>query len=114
MDGVIAVYTKDDIPGINTFTPEFVTLLNEEIFCDGEVKYNGQPAGIIVAKTNEIARNASTLIDIQYSDPPKSKQFAYTTRDALQIPLQPGVNHIITKHRKQKGNGNFRKEVLII
>ncbi|XP_044731678.1 xanthine dehydrogenase-like [Chrysoperla carnea] len=104
MDGVIAVYTKDDIPGINTFTPEFVTLLNEEIFCDGEVKYNGQPAGIIVAKTNEIARNASTLIDIQYSDPPQSKQFAYTTRDALQIPGKPGVNHIITKHRKQTGN----------
>ncbi|XP_046968166.1 xanthine dehydrogenase 1-like [Vanessa cardui] len=68
--GVIAFYSVADIPGQNTFTPP-VTMLypkNEELLCDGEVKFFNQPIGIIVAETHKLAEKAATMVEVKYSN----------------------------------------------
>lgn len=93
MDGVIAYMDKNDIPGRNTYTPrDFVypagyfpptypELIEEEIFCSGEILYYYQPVGIIVATTQDIATKAVDLVKISYG-PGKTKPFL-TCREVL-------------------------------
>ncbi|XP_034833025.2 xanthine dehydrogenase/oxidase-like [Maniola hyperantus] len=66
--GVIAFYSAADIPGVNSFipAPNLYNLANEELFCDGEVKYFDQPLGVIVAKTQAIANKAATFVHVEY------------------------------------------------
>ncbi|KAJ8719961.1 hypothetical protein PYW07_012004 [Mythimna separata] len=70
MDGVIAFYTHNDIPGLNSFTPvdSPVSSMNEEVLCEGTVKYHSQPIGIIVAETQNLADRASKHVKVQYSN----------------------------------------------
>lgn len=41
---------------------------DEEILCEGNVKYNGQPIGIIVAETQNAADIASRLVKVTYAN----------------------------------------------
>ncbi|XP_050344198.1 uncharacterized protein LOC126769439 [Nymphalis io] len=68
--GVIAFYSASDIPGVNSFTPpvNLFNLSNEELLCNGEVKFYNQPLGIIVAKSQKNANKAATLVDVIYSN----------------------------------------------
>ncbi|XP_023950417.2 uncharacterized protein LOC112054759 [Bicyclus anynana] len=71
--GVIAFYSAADIPGENTFTPppNKFNIANEELLCNGEVKYYNQPLGIIVAESQSIARRAATLVRVTYTNTKK-------------------------------------------
>ncbi|XP_049839222.1 uncharacterized protein LOC126284382 [Schistocerca gregaria] len=65
--GVVAYYDAKDIPGKNNFYPKTLTsFTDEEIFCSGNVKYNGQPVGVIVAESHVIADEAAKLVKINY------------------------------------------------
>ncbi|CAK1542874.1 unnamed protein product [Leptosia nina] len=65
--GVIAFYTAKDIPGANTFTSGASGNTNdEELLCDGKVKFFNQPIGIIVAEDDHIAQMASSLVCVTY------------------------------------------------
>ncbi|XP_049943149.1 uncharacterized protein LOC126419914 [Schistocerca serialis cubense] len=65
--GVVAYYDAKDIPGKNSFYPKsFFSFTEEEIFCSGNVKYNGQPVGMIVAESHDIAVEAAKLVKINY------------------------------------------------
>lgn len=67
MPGVIDYITATDIPNsapnANTIGPVFH---DEELFATKEVHHVGQMIGIIVAESEEIAREAAKLVKIQY------------------------------------------------
>lgn len=65
---MVAFFSAKDIPGKNTFIPTkmFMVLEGEEVFCSSDVKFNGQPVGVIVAETNELANYAATIVEITY------------------------------------------------
>lgn len=73
--GVIAFYAAKEIPGKNSFTPLYGSLLvaDEEILCSKEVKFYGQPAGIIVADREKTANNAASVVNINYESISKNK-----------------------------------------
>ncbi|XP_039757277.1 xanthine dehydrogenase-like [Pararge aegeria] len=68
--GVVAFFSAKDIPGKNSFipAPNSYNLADEELFCDGEVKYFDQPLGMIVCDTPTIANYASTMVDVTYTN----------------------------------------------
>ncbi|KAH9639141.1 hypothetical protein HF086_018209 [Spodoptera exigua] len=72
LPGVLAFYTAKDIPGLNSFTPidgpGGLTSVNEEILCEGDVKYNGQPIALVVAETQNLADRAAKLVKVKYTN----------------------------------------------
>lgn len=68
--GVKQFYSAKDIPGKNTFTPAGMLFIleNEEILCSETVLFYGQPAGIILADTMELAQYASDQVIIKYAN----------------------------------------------
>ncbi|XP_054263474.1 uncharacterized protein LOC128986893 [Macrosteles quadrilineatus] len=65
--GVLAFYSAKDIPGENTFTPidPFIPE-TEQLFTSKRSLYAGQPVGVIVAKTQELADHAAERVHILY------------------------------------------------
>ncbi|CAH0677124.1 unnamed protein product [Chilo suppressalis] len=70
LPGVIAFYTAKDIPGLNSFTPNDSVLYsaNEEVLCNGVVRYYNQPLGIIVAETRHLADRAAKMVRVTYKN----------------------------------------------
>ncbi|QDG49862.1 xanthine dehydrogenase [Persicimonas caeni] len=66
-DGVVAVFTAEDIPGENEIGP---ILKGEVLLAEDKVGYIGQPVAFVVAKTPEIAREAVELVDIEVDELP--------------------------------------------
>lgn len=68
-NGVVAFYSAKDIPGSNNFMAS-LNLIRvveaEELFCNGEVKYYGQPVGMIVSESFAIANYATQFVKILY------------------------------------------------
>lgn len=72
-DGVLDFYSAKDIPGVNTFTArrDRELISDEELFCNGLVKYNGQVIGVVVAETYHIAVKAAKLVQVKYNNTKK-------------------------------------------
>ncbi|XP_039276549.1 probable aldehyde oxidase 2 isoform X2 [Nilaparvata lugens] len=67
--GVRAFYTAKDIPGKNTFQLPLLTSSEYELlFCEGRVEYAGQPIGVIVADTLQLAEYAVRKVNVEYSN----------------------------------------------
>ncbi|KAF5284774.1 hypothetical protein FQA39_LY04499 [Lamprigera yunnana] len=107
LQGVVAFYGKDDVPGENTFTPteEMFFSKAEEIFCTGVVKYYYQPIGIIVAKDQKTALKAAEFVQVSYE--PGTDAPVYNIREILSIKGNE-VLHFDGQHEaKNKGNDVF-------
>ncbi len=63
-EGVLAVYTADDIPGDNDVSP---IAHDEPMLAVGDVHYMGQPIFLVVADSHLNARKAARLGDVDYS-----------------------------------------------
>lgn len=64
--GVMNIFLAKDIPGENNFMPKPFGV--EELFADKEVIFCGQPIGLVIAETHEIAKKASSLVKVVYSN----------------------------------------------
>ncbi|CAH2267498.1 jg22586 [Pararge aegeria aegeria] len=69
LDGVLALYTAKDIPGINSFTVPGIQLEteNEEILAE-TIKHYGQTIAIVVAVTNDLAISAAKKVKVTYKN----------------------------------------------
>nr|XP_023019888.1 xanthine dehydrogenase-like [Leptinotarsa decemlineata] len=107
MCGVIAFFDKNDIPGKNTFTPFEAGLfathpVEEELFCDGIIKYYSQPVGIIVATSREIAEKAADLVAVTYE---KGKEKPYfNIRQVLEDNATDRIIQDIIKEPERTGD----------
>lgn len=67
--GVVAFYGAKDIPGLNNFMPlrfEKFNLVVEEVFCSDKLLYHGQPVGIVLAETFDLAYRARSVVKVEY------------------------------------------------
>ncbi|XP_055607619.1 xanthine dehydrogenase-like [Uranotaenia lowii] len=90
--GVVAFYSAKNIPGINNVMPiDMGTPEVEEIFCSGEVAFHGQPVGIIVAESFELANEVTALVKVCYER--ISSEPIYTT--AQKVIEADAVNRVM-------------------
>ena len=66
-EGVVAVLTHADIPGVNDCSPVYG---DDPILAEGEVSYVGQAVFAIVARTMRAARDALPLAKVSYEERP--------------------------------------------
>uniref|UniRef100_A0A182NGV5 Indole-3-acetaldehyde oxidase n=1 Tax=Anopheles dirus TaxID=7168 RepID=A0A182NGV5_9DIPT len=89
--GVVAFYSAKDIPGENDFAALKGNIntafpfrnVREEILCSRKVLYHGQPIGIVVAKTHELANEAAELVEVSYGEPEDHGPILPTVEDVL-------------------------------
>ncbi|XP_055607910.1 xanthine dehydrogenase/oxidase-like [Uranotaenia lowii] len=102
-EGVVAFYSAKNIPGINNFMPIDLGTSNvEEIFCSGEVAYYGQPVGVIVAESFEIANQATKLVKICYER--TSLEYVYTNAKDI---VKDGISDRLTNQGFDRYGSQF-------
>ncbi|QTO44011.1 xanthine dehydrogenase molybdopterin binding subunit [Burkholderia latens] len=65
--GVVAVFTADDIPGVNDCGP---IIHDDPVLAKGVVQFVGQPMFIVVATSHDIARLAARRAQVEYEELP--------------------------------------------
>ncbi len=63
LDGVVAVITYKDVPGLNRFGLIFP---DQPVLCEDIVRYVGDAVAAVAAKSEEIAEKALSLIKVEY------------------------------------------------
>ncbi|KAF9421455.1 hypothetical protein HW555_002670 [Spodoptera exigua] len=88
-DGVLAVLTSADIPGVNTILRgDFLLMFeNEELLASTKVKFYNQPVAIVVATSQELADKMAHLVKVNYKNVPK-KPLIFTIEDAIHAPKE--------------------------
>ncbi|AFS78946.1 xanthine dehydrogenase, molybdenum-binding subunit XdhA [Gottschalkia acidurici 9a] len=66
-DGVLEVFTADDVPGENAHG---VLYRDHNVFCKEKVRRIGDPVAFVVAETQEQARDAAKLVEVTYEELP--------------------------------------------
>lgn len=113
LKGVVAFFTAKDIPGKNVSLPgdRKLMMINEDeiLFAEKDVLYAGQPVGVIVADTHNLANEAAKLVKIKYSESLKRKPII-TVEDALAT--QDNSRYIVggAVPRKKKGKYFYSRQ----
>lgn len=110
MQGVIGYFDKKDIPGKNNFFPEEVLgSVVEEVFCSGKVKYYHQVVGLIVAESEEIARDAARTVLVNFE---KGAKPLLTVPEILADPEKSKTKIKQTDiHERTRSGANKKTEV---
>ncbi|XP_018394484.1 PREDICTED: xanthine dehydrogenase/oxidase-like [Cyphomyrmex costatus] len=106
MKGVIAFFSAEDVPGENlciSAASELTSLPEDELlFAEEDVLYAGQPIGVIVAEMHNLANEAAKLVQIKYTESPKTKPII-TIEDAINANDKTRIRESVNIPAKRKG-----------
>ncbi|KYN35640.1 Xanthine dehydrogenase, partial [Trachymyrmex septentrionalis] len=109
LKGFIGFFIAKDIPGKNlciSAASKFKSLPQDELlFAEKEVLYAGQPVGVVVAKTHNLANEAAKLVKIIYEQKTKS---AIRIKDALDAQDDFRIMQSVNILAQKKGNNTQR------
>jgi xanthine dehydrogenase large subunit len=83
-EGVVAVFTASDIPGVNDVSP---VAHDDRLLADGIVTWKGQPVFLVAATSQRAARKAARLGRIDYEPLPVAVDIA--AAQAIGDPIEP-------------------------
>ncbi|KAJ8736260.1 hypothetical protein PYW08_006916 [Mythimna loreyi] len=89
VDGVLAVLTSKDIPGVNSnVRADFLLFFeNEELLASNKILYYNQPVAVVVAVTQVLADKMACLVKVNYKNISK-KPIVFTIEDAIHAPKE--------------------------
>ncbi|CAM3153080.1 xanthine dehydrogenase subunit D [Paenibacillus lupini] len=91
LDGVHAVITHKDVPGLNRYG---IAQPDQPVLCEDRVRYVGDAVAAVAADTLEIAEQALRLIEVDYELLPIVEDAEYAlTDDAPQLHTQGNLLH---------------------
>jgi xanthine dehydrogenase large subunit len=86
-EGVLAVFTAEDIPGENDVSP--VGRHDDPVFASATVMFHGQPLFAVAAATREQARRAARLARVEYADLPAALNVAAARAAGSDLVCEP-------------------------
>ncbi|KAJ8735651.1 hypothetical protein PYW07_007271 [Mythimna separata] len=88
VNGVLAVLTSKDIPGVNSIVRADFLLMyeNEELLASSKILYYNQPVAIVVAVTQVLADKMAHLVKVNYKN--VSKNIVFTIDEAIHAPKE--------------------------
>lgn len=100
LDGVVEVFTHENRPDLPWLDLKYLDMdappgIVFKPLYDADVKYNGQPIALVVAKDFETARYAATLVRFEYEEQPYETRLdrvlekARNPKKGLSTPLKP-------------------------
>ncbi len=97
--GVVGIYYAKDIPGENTVPLVF---MDYPFLAEKEAKFEGQPVGLVVAESIEVAREAARAVRIKYKELPA----VFDPLESMKknAPKIYGKDNIFRKFVVKKGN----------
>jgi xanthine dehydrogenase YagR molybdenum-binding subunit len=110
--GVVEVFTHENRPSTAKFDFQYADMdappgLVFKPLHDNEIKYNGQPIGLVVAETFELARYAASLVRVEY----QQESFDTDLHANLDKARGPKISlATLLKPLPPKDKGNFEKE----
>ncbi|XP_018402593.1 PREDICTED: xanthine dehydrogenase-like [Cyphomyrmex costatus] len=106
MKGVVAFFSACDVPGKNlciSAANEMMSLSEDELlFAEKDVLYAGQPVGVIVAETHNLANKAAKLVQITYKESLKTKPII-SIEDAINAHDETRIRQSVNIPAKRKG-----------
>src|SRR6201992_3057485 len=73
--GVLAIITPFNAPKLSQGPPQPPARRSLTLLQDAQVSYNGQPIGVVVAKTLEQAKPAAAMLKISYTPQPANLEW---------------------------------------
>ncbi|XP_032686991.1 indole-3-acetaldehyde oxidase-like isoform X2 [Odontomachus brunneus] len=106
MNGVIAFYTAKDVTGKNlcvaAASQMFMMTQDELLFAEKEIMYAGQPVGVIVAHTHDLANEAAKLVEVKYGETSKKKPII-SIEDVISAKDEKRLLQTGSRDAKEKG-----------
>ncbi|CRL08599.1 CLUMA_CG021336, isoform A [Clunio marinus] len=112
ISGVVAFYAAKDIPGLNNFMPLRFKMFNlkiEEVFCRDKLLYHGQPVGIVLAETFDLAYKARKFIKIDYSFDHDDEPIYPTIREVMKAKADDRLFDVPEYYLKASEYGNDKQ-----
>lgn len=105
---VVAFFSAQDIPGKNlciSAASKLTSLSEDELlFAEKDILYAGQPVGVIVAKTHNLANEAAKLVKITYSE--SVKRPVISIEDAFKTTDKNRIRESVNIPAKRKGRNS--------
>lgn len=95
-DGVIAVYTHDDVAHLGNLLAQVVVAKGRPLLADGEVNHLGEAIAMVVAETTSQARDAVELIEIDYEPMTPVIDLKEAAADKALVHEELGTNAVVT------------------
>lgn len=86
--GVVDVITWQDVPGVNLFG---IGGLDQPVLCRDKTRFIGDPIAVVIAETEELARRAAPLVQVEYRELELVTDFR-VARQPDAPPVQAGGN----------------------
>ncbi|XP_018304122.1 xanthine dehydrogenase 1-like [Mycetomoellerius zeteki] len=106
---VVAFFSAQDIPGKNlciSAASKLTSLSEDELlFAEKDILYAGQPVGVIVAKTHNLANEAAKLVKITYSE--SVKRPVISIEDAFKTTDKNRIRESVNIPAKRKGTSQY-------
>ncbi len=64
LPGVVTILTAKDVPGQNIVGSSLLPIDQEPLFAEGQVVYHGQPVGMILATSQDMAQRAARMVKV--------------------------------------------------
>lgn len=109
MDGVLAVLTAADVPGVNAFG---LIVSDQPVLAADVVRYEGEPVVVVAATTPEQARRAAAAVTVSYEPLPTLHRVADVLREGAHR-LHPGGNVVRAVRIRRGGAAAFSADVVV-
>lgn len=113
--GVVAFYGAKDIPGFNNFMPlrfKDFNLVAEQVFCSDKLLYHGQPIGIVLAETFDLAYQARKLVKVEYAFDIKDEPIYPTFVEVMKAKAADRLFDVPKYYLKASEYGNDTKQTI--